>query len=72
MIYQSKHIPGRPLRYHLKCDSCEYELVFTGSEQAAYHARVHMDRPREEKPDTCQTCRDKALLKRLETAHGSI
>lgn len=65
MIYQSKHIPGRPLRYHLKCDSCTFELVFTGSEDAARWTRAHMARPRQEKPDTCRDCRSKALLKQL-------
>lgn len=66
-IYQSEWSPGRPLRYHLKCDSCDTELVFTGSEEAAQFARVHMARPREEKPDICRACRDIALLKRIES-----
>lgn len=67
-IYQSEWSPGRSLRYHLKCDSCDTDIVFTGSEEAARYARAFMARPREEKPDTCEICRSKALLKELQRA----
>lgn len=56
----------RTARPRLICDTCRFEIVFTGSEEAELHA--HAARWKVEgRKHTCPVCLDRATLKRLDS-----